>query len=282
MPRIWRWVTPISVAGLLTAGVALPAQAAPSAYNVTISATSPNYPGASHGKVDGDALVVYGTKPSVYHWKKNWSIATISGTVSGATAGDVATLFAAPFGADSFTSTGQTSTLAATGSDNYSFTVKPALATRYEVQVATGATLDSTSAAQTVYSSLAPIPYKLKTRCSGGHCKITGKLRVLVPSGALTTESHKRWFFYFEVVYPKFSKYFPLDRAASASKATKLNPGEFQISITIPFSSHLRNPAPYAVFTQCTKDEVTKDGIGLPGHHGCGAAKINIYAPYLG
>jgi len=284
MSKIWRWVAPISIAGTIMAGTMLPAQAAPSAYAVTLAATSPNYPGASHGKVDGFALVVFGTRPSVYHWPKNWSIATIAGTVTGAAAGDVATLFARPFGAKSYASTGMTRTLASTGTDKYSFTVKPRLATSYRVEVQTGTTTDATSPAQTVYVTLAPIPSRVRTHCASGRCKITALLKVLVPASAYRTESRKHWYFYFnlDTRLPRLPKYLSLDRSASASHLRRLNSGEFEITATIPFSTHVSNPARFAIWTGCTKDAVTKDGIGLPGRHGCGASRVRFNSPYIG
>ena len=50
-----------AVASTLAAGTipALAQAASPGAYSVTISAASPHYPGAVHGKVDGYALVAY-------------------------------------------------------------------------------------------------------------------------------------------------------------------------------------------------------------------------------
>jgi hypothetical protein len=175
--------------------VALPAQARSTpdvtatvqpGYSVTIAATSPIFPGASHDKADGFAAVVFGTRPSAYHWTKNWYAATISGKVSGAHAGGIATLYAEPFGTSFFTSTGKQVTLASAGTDNYSFTVQPQLATNYRIEVTSTdpTTFDTESASRTVYVVLEPVPAKVKTRCSSGHCKITSELKVLVPAAA--------------------------------------------------------------------------------------------------
>ena len=253
-------------------------------YNVTIAATSPNFPGASHGKVDGYAVVVYGTRPSVYHWPRNWHMATISGKISGAMAGDVATLFAEPFGTSSFTSTGQQVTLPDAGTDSYSFRVQPQRATHYRVQVTTDTTtFDTRSAVQTVYVVLEAIPGRAKTHCSSGHCKITSELKLPVPAAAYKTESAKHWYFYFGLdLPPAFPKYLRLDRSASAKKLHKLSSSEFEVAATVPFNSTLAHPQDYALWEYCLKDAESKDGIGLPGHHGCGAAKITTVAPYVG
>ena len=108
--------------------------------------------------------------------------------------------------------------------------------------------------------------------------------RLTGPSGPLAAESHKRWYFYFDLdtKLPKFPKFFRLDRSASAAKARKLNASEYEVAISLPFSSSLANPAPCAFWVPCTKDAVTKDGIGLPGHHGCGTPEVRPGAPYLG
>jgi hypothetical protein len=297
MSKAWRRIAPITAAaGGLTTGLlmaAVPAQAgsAPDVtatvqpgYSVTIAATSPNFPGASHGKVDGYAAVVFGTRPSAYNLTKNWHVATISGKVSGAMAGDVATLFAEPFGTSVFTSTGKQVTLPSAGTDSYSFSVQPQRATHYRVEVTTDTTtFDTESAARTVYVVLEAVPGKVKTHCTSGHCKITSELKLLVPAAAYKTESVKHWYFYFGLdTPPKFPKYLRLDRSASAKKAHKLSSGEFEVAATVPFNSTLAHPQDYALWTFCLKDAESRDGIGLPGHHGCGAAKVKTLAAYVG
>ncbi len=65
----------------------------------------------------------------------------ISGNVTGAVLNDTATLLAEPFGAKTFTPAATPITLTGAASQPYSFNVKPSLATHYEVQVKTGATV---------------------------------------------------------------------------------------------------------------------------------------------
>jgi hypothetical protein len=298
MSRTWQWIAPVTAAaGALTTGLlmaALPAQASSTpqvtatvqpGYSVTIAATSPNFPGASHGKVDGYAAVVFGTKPSADHYNKNWHLATISGKVSGAHAGDVAILYAEPFGTSAFISTGQQATLASAGTDSYSFTVQPQRATRYRVEVTTDTTtFDAQSSAQTVYVVLLAVDTNVKTHCSGGHCKITAEFKLLVPAAAYRTESAKHWYFYFDLDtrLPKFPRFLHLDRSATAKKEHKLSAGEFEIAATVPFNSTLAHPQNFALWTYCLKDAESRDGIGLPGHHGCGAAEIRTTSAYVG
>ncbi len=282
MSRIWRLAAPVAVAGgLIAAGVAPAAQAAsPAAVGVTITATSPHYPGAVHSKVFGFALVIYkATKGSA-------NTAVISGTVTGAMPGDVATLYAKPFGASSFASTGMTVPLNGVPSQAYSLKVQPSLATKYEVKVTTGSALDKTSATQTVYVTEGSGRPSAGTKCRSGHCRTSLKLLVIVATGkAFRTESGKPWHFYF-ALDPRFPnnipRFLPLYKNASASKARKITPLEYSVTLTWRYATHLRNPQRFLILNACTKDTVSIDGYGLPGHHGCGNKKISTFATYLG
>jgi hypothetical protein len=277
MSRIWRWVAPVAIAGgLVAASGAVPAEAASSAaIGVTISATSPNYPGASHGKVDGYALVVYNT---TYH---KWNAATISGQITGAASGDVASLLDEPFGAKTFTATGSKLTLSGSASESYSFTVKPTIATRYEVEVLTGSTIDVTSGTQTVYiTSFADIPGNHK-KCSASRCVFTYNAYIRVPASAYATEVHKHLYIYQDVWYGKaVGKYFYLSTSAKAAKPKRINSSEYEIALT--FYIPLRHGEATWSTSFCTKDTESRDGVGLPGRHGCGNKRFPLTAVYLG
>jgi hypothetical protein len=270
MSRFWRWVTPVTAAGgLIAASGAIPAQAGSSPNcNVTISATSPSYPGAVNGLVLGYALVVY-------RGSNGTAVAIISSSVTGAS-GDAVTLLDKPFGSRRFVSAGQSTTLTGTSSQTYSFDVTPSRATRYEVQVSTGATVDFTSPVRTVYVTENPGPgIKTRVTCSHGNCKVHGKAYVVLPRSGYRTESGKRWFIYF-VYDPKVLKYLYLDRHARVAKARRISANEYEVSITIPFKSTLPDPGSLVQWGGCTKDTESEDGLGLPGHHGCGARRIDI------
>ena len=274
MSRIWRLAAPVAVAaGLIAAGVAPAAQASPATYGVTISATSPHYPGASHGKVLGFALVVYkATKGSV-------NTAVISGNVTGAMSGDVATLYAEPFGTKSFTSTGSTVNLTGVASQAYSFAVKPSLATKYEVKVTTVATLDATSAVQTVYVTEGGSTTRENKKCSGTKCTVTYREYEVLPSSAYKTEVKKHLYLYDTVIYRTVPKYIYLSGSAKASKARKVNAGEFVRALT--FHVTIRRGG-FFIGVSCSKDTETVDGLGLPGKHGCGLKRFSSKATYLG
>jgi hypothetical protein len=57
-------------------------------------------------------------------------------------------------------------------------------------------------------------------------------------------------------------------------------PPLFKYTITYSFTigNHSFTPG----FNFCTKDTESKDGLGLPGSHGCGASRVPASQSYLG
>jgi hypothetical protein len=275
MSRFWRLAAPVAVAGgLIAAGVAPAAQASPATVGVTISATSPHYPGNVHGKVDGFALTIY--KTSFRHY----NTALISGTVTGALAKDTATLLAEPFGAKTFKPAAPPVTLSGAPSEPVSFNVVPSLATKYEVKVTTGTTIDATSLAQTVYVTEGLNATHSRKKCTRTVCTFTYRLFELMPRSAYNTEVKKHVYLYERVGYPKLPTFFSLSTSAKASKALKINAGEFERVLT--FFIKLRRGGANWETSSCTKDTESRDGLGLPGHHGCGASRFSAKTVYLG
>jgi hypothetical protein len=276
MSRIWRLAAPVAVAGgLIAAGVAPAAQAASSATpTISITATSPHYPGAVHGKVDGFAVAIYKTS------FKHFNTALISGTVTGALANDTATLLAEPFGAKTFTPAAPPVTLTGAASEPVSFNVVPSLATRYKVQVMTGTTVTATSAAQTVYVTEGLNATHFRQKCTRTVCTFTYRLFELMPRSAYNTEVKKHLYLYERVGRPTLPRFFSLTTSAKASMARKINAGEFERNLT--FFIKLGRGTTRWNTSQCTKDTESRDGIGLPGHHGCGAKRFSAKAIYLG
>jgi hypothetical protein len=271
MPRIWRMVAPVAVAGGLLAAGAIPAaSASPAAYTISITAHS------SLSKVSGHTLVVYRGA--------GYNTATISGTVDGAVTGDVATLWARPFGASGFTATTDTVALSPDTETptvaSYSFVVGPARASAYEVQVTTGTTVDVTSGTQTVYVTAGGKLTDSHKKCTSSTCTSSFKVWEYVPAAALKTESKKHFYLYLAVGYPKLPKNFTLSKTATASKVKKINSGEFELLLTFHITLH--HGAASWESTFCTKDTESKDGMGLPGSHGCGDKYVSMKAKYVG
>src|SRR5262245_2012721 len=127
MSRIWRWITPVAVAGGLAVGVpAIPAAtASTAAVSISINATSPHYPGLKakdHGKVDGHAIVIYKAT------KKHRNTGVVSGVVTTTSAAtDTATLLAEPFGAKTYHKVATQALTSVSGGGSYSFNVTPSL-----------------------------------------------------------------------------------------------------------------------------------------------------------
>jgi hypothetical protein len=281
MSRIWRWIAPGAVAAGLVAGVpAIQAATASTAASsiVTINATSPHYPGLrakDHGLVDGYAIVIYRDTT------KTANTGVVSGKVMTSATGETATLLAKPFGAKTFSAVGTPVSLTPTnGVARYSFNVTPSLATEYEVQVS--ATGSPVSSAVTIYVGAGSATSLPSQRCTRTRCKYSFRFYTYVPSSqAYKVESGKHWYLYQDVYYGKRAlKDYTLSTTARASKAKKVNGREFAQTFT--YYIPLRNGAAGWYVQACAKDTESKDGLGLPGHHGCGAKHVSLRAIYLG
>lgn len=282
MSRIWRWVAPAAVAGGLVAGVpAIQAATASTAASsiITINATSPHYPGLrakDHGLVDGYAIVIY--KDTA----KSADEGVVSGKVTTTATNDTATLYAEPFGAKTYTATGTPVTLTpnSAGVARYSFNVTPSVATQYKVQLS--GTDTAASGVVTIYASAGDSTSSPSQRCSHTRCKYSLRLYTYVPtSQAYKTESGKHWYLYQAVWYgTRLPKDYTLSTTATASKAKKVNGREFVQTFT--YYIPLRNGGASWSVQACAKDTESKDGLGLPGHHGCGAKHVSLSVIYLG
>lgn len=278
--RFGRLAVIITTAGGLSlagAGTALAGGAARSDLHVTIDTASAFVP------VGGDTLVRYGAPVPA-------NTATVGGSVTGIPAdltSVVVTLLDRPFGAPAIASTREQATLrAAGGSATYSFPVTPDLATSYEVQVSAAG--DSaplvTSAARAVYV-IPDVTASGSTACGRPTC--SGRLVVTArfPPAAFGTESRKH-----------LGLYQGLRESASRTPAgpAKLRLyGWAGIAVSNPELHTLRYNVRYSFsigpvegyqwkINYCTPDTETRDGIGLPGHHGCGNQVVSAALPYLG
>lgn len=276
MSRLLRGIATVSLtAGLLTA-LELPALAgsvAPSAVSVTIT-TKSKLP-----HITGDTVVVFKVPA--------FSKATISGTITGAASGDVAILLARRFPFKHQPVAIGTPITLGTSSVPYSFKVAPITATRYTVEVKTGGPtgpLAGKSAVRTVYVTTAGRFSRAKA-CARPVCTQRERFTEVVPATARKRESAKHLFFYFGLRLsrsgvPPRPKQLKLDTHAKITKAKRLSATRFERTITWSFviGNHGYNFLPAV----CTRDTESKDGIGLPGHHHCGAKRISTRIAYLG
>lgn len=288
MTGIRKRITALRVAGgMLAAGALLTAGPAASAAATTSSSSSGpaitvKTLSLSLKKVSGDVYVIY--KDGQY------ASADINASVTGLSTagGEVVTLYGQqfpydkpPVGLDSETIPPGSSTA------TFSNSVTPALATRYTADVyasSTSPTPVATSNVATVYVT------------SGGHT--TGgsrcrpvcheKLReyVSVPASALKDEMSKHNYPYFGLALdsrrePKPPKWLRLGAGdAKVTRARRISAGEFEL--TVQYKFRIGNDGYYWLWTSCLRDNEAKDGLNLPGHHGCGKLNIPSDSRYLG
>jgi len=249
------------------------------ASGVTVSITAQS----QFKAVSGDTFVLFAESKD--------SRVTLKGSISGATTRDVAVLYAQqwPYKKTPAQVPGQHTTLTVTGGAavSYSFTTVPQLATRYSVEVLTS--LSSTPAlgsskAVSVYVVAGGKATGLR-KCGRPTCRETWHIYTIVPASLYKAESVKRLYFYFALNLsptrePGPPKYVYLDHSASISKVKRINSSEFERTIT--WSFHIGDDGFNWVPAFCTKDSESKDGLNLPGSHGCGDRRIRSNISYLG
>jgi hypothetical protein len=282
MLRAWRRVTLVALTGAAAfaaqlAGVA-PAQAAGPV--ITIAASS------KIGPVTGYVVVEYrGGKDAS---------ARIHGTITGATAGDVATLYAQSFPFAKAPAPIRSATLSAVAPAAYSFTVTPTLATRYTVRLSAGKTAArplATSPVQNVYVSIGGTSTGTGLCALPGPpaCRVTFHVFFIVPSSALKVEMSKPLYPYFAVRFgppngptPPPPAWLYLNAGhPSFTAAQRISADKFERTLTFSFTVGVNSSENWA-WGICVKDTLAKDGLGLPGHHGCGSRRVRRTADYLG
>ena len=273
MFRAWRRAAVVALVGGAAIATSLaavaPAQAA--APTISIAAASKIKP------VTGDVYVVY--------LGGSYNNATIHGTITGAAAGEIATLYAQRFPSTKAPAPVRSVTLTGAGTRTYSFTVTPTLATRYKVKLFAKTTLLAISPAKTVYV-VTNGSVTGGARCGRPVCKETFHVYTVLPSSALSIEMRKHVYPYFglnlsPVVEPPPPTWLYLNAGhASVSAARRINASVYENTITFTFT--IGNDGYHWAWLTCAKDTVSADGLGLPGYHGCGASKVLRTAAYLG
>ncbi len=267
-------ITGAAVAGV-TAGFLAAGSPGPPAAHVKIAARSALAP------VDGDVYVGYRAGREAR--------ATIAGQVRAAQAGEVAGLYAQPFpyrrpparlGSVTLHPDRRTA--------SYAFTVTPGLATRYTVEVfpggGTGRAL-ARSPAVTVYVGLYA-QTSAAAPCRRPVCRQTFQVRVFVPAAALASEIAKRWYPYLGLrLAPAKAPPAPAwqllgSGAPQVSGSRQVSPTEFDF--TVSFSFRIGNSAYGWNWSACAQDTEAENGLGLPGHHGCGDHRLPAAQAYTG
>jgi hypothetical protein len=263
-------VTGAAIAGQLAGVGTAHASAAPT---ISIAATTKLKP------VSGDSLVVYHLS--------GYNTAKLHGTIANATTGEVAALYAQPFPYKKPATRVASITLTA-AKTAYSFTVTPSVVTHYAVRLFATATTTAAIASSPMKTLFVTSEQQISAgqKCSRPVCHETFQVHTYVPDSALGVEMSKHPYAYFGVnlgssAIPPEPKWFILNGShAKVTKSSRISAGEFENTVSFSFTVGTHSYAWIPLF--CTKDALSKDGIGLPGSHGCGASRIASDQYYVG
>ena len=216
--------------------------------------------------------------------------ARISGEITNAADGEVAQLYAQTFPFTAAPIQVNASILHPVDkAAAYSFQVTPSVATRYQVKLFRSSTERNpfaSSPVTVVYvaaDSIVAYDHYPKT-CN--LCHETVQFRYLVPAATLGNEISKKLYFYFALNQGP-------NKNIAQPESLNLGSGSPQVSIqpvsvtefdvTIAFSYRI-NGTNYASSSWefCFPDTEPQDGLGLPGHHGCGDKQISYSSDYVG
>jgi hypothetical protein len=223
-------------------------------------------------------------------YRSSHASATLLGTASGAASGEVVKLFAQQFPYKKpAAAVGAPVTLGHSGTVNFSFRkVTPVLATRYQVELfadGTATTPLASSKIKIIYVAKY-VPVTETHRCPRPDCTSVVHIRVFLPAQAMRSERAKKVYTYFAVnLSPSHVPPPPTMLRLGAghprvSRIRKIAAGEYVFSVTFTF--RIGNDAAHWGFHFCSKDTLASDGLGLPGHHHCGARAIVAGIYYLG
>ena len=107
----------------------------------------------------------------------------------------------------------------------------------------------------------------------------------MVPPSALKTEMSKPLYLYFGINLapnkkPSRPQWLLLGAGNGHATVQRISTGEFDYTVT--FSFPIGSDAYRWDADVCTRDTEAEDGLGLPGHHGCGDERVLQEASYLG
>jgi serine/threonine protein kinase len=264
-------------AGLLSGGSGGKSPVVHRSVDVPISVGTQNTP------VAGDVYVAYDSG--------KYSNAQISGEVKKAASGEVARLYAQPFPyKHAPVQAGSVILHPGGGTASYGFQVTPSAATHYRVELFRNGTAMAplgTSAMTTIYVIMGESDDNARVKhCGYPVCHLTLHQDEFVPPSAMQTELAKPWYLYFAVnLAPVKIPPSPQTLMLGAGTGQVTTPHRIaanQFSVTITFTFRIGNDASHWSWFACTKENLAQDGIGLPGDHGCGAARISASSDYTG
>jgi hypothetical protein len=271
--KLWRMAAVCTVAGsLLGAGVPAAVATTTKAATATITISA-----KSKLEVGGNAVVVYRAASAAY------TVATISGDITGGTTGNVVKLYAQPFHKPA------KSVASAAAGTAYSFKVKPNIATKYQVKLVTSRsdpTVLASSPVVMVYLSSGARVTTKRDCASGPVCRPQYRLYVFLPAALIKPYVSRHWYTYLGVSRSATSKLPPrpkwlyLDKHATVSRPRRVAGNEYERTVGLSF--WVGNDSARWSFLVCAKDSEARDGVGLPGRHGCGIHRVSASVAYLG
>ena len=215
---------------------------------------------------------------------------TLAGTFSNAPTGSSAQLFSMAFPFSGSKQAGRTEklTVGSTGTAQFSFTVRPEIATKYWVRLLNpDGSVDGTFGLQTVYVVSTRVLVPVSETCTNKTCQVRFSLFRYLPSAVSTYELTKPYYDYLGITWSRTSTPPPpstmnLVHGWTVSATTPVPKATDEFETTFGFSFTVKEPWFSFASTACTIDSVSKDGFGLPGSHGCGSAQVPVSSSYLG
>jgi hypothetical protein len=271
-------ITTACLLGGILAAAPISAATATASTTPTMTLT-PVHPGLK--EILGHVFVIYRSQ--------RYGTADINDAITNVSSGEVATLYAQPFPYNKPPIALETNTVPPGGtSAMFSDPVTPTLATRYTATLyasSTSTTPLATSNVATV-NVLGGGHVNGPKRCGRPVCHETFRLYYVVPPSTLKQEMTKRDYPYFGLNLDKHAE--PpapkwLRRGAGSARVTKarrISAREFEV--TIRYSFRIGTHGYRWLWTACTKDSEARDGLNIPGSHGCGKLRIRTNVSYLG
>ncbi len=155
----------------------------------------------------------------------------------------------------------------------YAFRIRPARASHYQVALASDPT--STSPIVTVYVGERGVT--VSPRCGNGPvCNVQVSADDVYPSAVATREGAKVVYFYF--LHMSLAPHLPPLNFVQTVRQHFVGGNRFQYSKMLSFPNTM---GVGYLWMSCTKDTEAADGLGLPGHHGCGGRSVT-WNSYVG
>jgi hypothetical protein len=222
----------------------------------------------------------------IYHSKRYSRISDV-GSITNGQAGEVLRFYADRFPFRGWHEVAH-KTLRHSGTTDFRFKAQPVLATRFRTKLFASAGSRSPISAGRIHTAYVLGGYldRYAKTCARPTCDVTDHVTAFIPRSAFRREFRKHVYLYFgyklsPTTEPKLPKYLKLGKdGARITGKRKVAANEYEM--TLHWTFHVGDEGYHFEFKFCTKNTESKDGLFLPGHHSCGAARISSHLRYLG